>query len=134
MGEHRFCRAKECKIRKHQGGQANKFDMGCDSGWFIASKSQTLSDMGAAFNTHILDAAKITVNTLHVLQDTMPRKKTAEWETIIAEAKVEWEDFVTRCPLRVVKELSSEEELDDDDSFESTEGNFMGYLTPDTFD
>ncbi len=70
-GEHQFCRAMECKIRKHQGGQANKFDMGCDAGWFIPSKSQTLSDKGAAFKNHFLGAAKITDDTLSVLQDTM---------------------------------------------------------------
>ena len=34
----------------------------------------------------------------------------------------------------MVEELSSGEELEDDDSFESTKGNFMGYLTPDTFE
>ena len=60
VGEHQFCRAVECKIRKHQGSQANKFDMGCDSGWFIASKSQALSDKVAAFKTLFLEAAKIT--------------------------------------------------------------------------
>ena len=54
VGEHRFCRAAECKIRKHQGGKANKFDMGCDAGWFIPSKLQTLSDKGAAFKTPFL--------------------------------------------------------------------------------
>ena len=69
--EHRFCRAAECKIRKHQGGKANKFDMGCDAGWFIPSKLQRLSDKGAAFKTPFLDAAKITDDTLSVLQDTM---------------------------------------------------------------
>ena len=87
VGEHRFCRATECKIRKHQGGQANKFDMGCDAGWFIPSKLQTLSDKVAAFKTHFLDAAKITDDTLSVLQDTMTRKTTAEWELFIAEAR-----------------------------------------------
>jgi hypothetical protein len=133
VGKHRFCRATECKIRKHQGGQANKFDMGCDARWFIPSKSQTLSDKGAAFKTHFLDAAKITDDTLSVLQDTMTRKKTAEWEMFNVEAKVEWEDFIARRPLCAVKELSSGEELEDDDSFESTEGDFMVYLTPDKF-
>ncbi len=71
VGGHQFCRATECKIRKHQGGQANNFDMGCDAGWFIPSKSQILSDKRAAFKTHFLDAAKITDDTLSVLQDTM---------------------------------------------------------------
>ncbi len=134
VGEHRFCRATECKIRKHQGSQGNKFDMGCDSGWFIASKSQALSDKAAAVKTHFLDAAKITDDTLSVLQDTMTRKTTAEWETFIAEANVEWEGFVTRRPFCVVEELSLEEELEDNDSFESTEGNFIGYLILNTFE
>jgi hypothetical protein len=63
----------------------------------------------------------------------MTQKTTAEWEIFIAEAKVEWEDFVARRPLRAVEELSSGEELEDDDSFESIEGAFMVYLTPDEF-
>jgi len=133
VGEHRFCRATECKIRKHQGGKANKFDLGCDAGWFIPSKLQTLTDKGAAFKTHFLDAAKITDDTLSVLQDTMTRKTTAEWEIFIVEAKVDWEDFVTRHPLRAVEELSLGEEVEDDDSIESIEGNFMVYLTPNEF-
>jgi hypothetical protein len=61
--------------------------MGCDAGWFIPSKLQTLSDKVAAFKTHFLDAAKITDDTLSVLQDTMTRKTTAEWELFIAEAR-----------------------------------------------
>ena len=46
---------------------------------------------------------------------------------------MEWEDFVARRPLRAVEELSSGEELEDDDSIESIEGDFMVYLTPDEF-
>ena len=46
---------------------------------------------------------------------------------------MEWEDFVASRPLRAVKELSSGEELEDDDSIESIEGEFMVYLTPDEF-
>jgi len=133
VGEHRFCRATECKIRKHQGGQANKFDMGCDAGWFIPSKLQTLRDKGAAFKTHFLDVTKITDDTLSVLQDTMMRKTTAEWEWFIAEAKVEWEEFVARHPLRAVEELSSGEKVEDNDSIGSIVGNFMVYLIPDEF-
>jgi len=107
--------------------------MGCDAGWFIPSKLQTLSDKGATFKTRFLDAAKITEDTLSVLQDTMTRKTTAEWEIFIADAKVEWEDFVTRRPLRAVEELLSGEEVEDDNSIESIKGNFMVYLTPDKF-
>ncbi len=46
---------------------------------------------------------------------------------------MEWEDFIARRPLRAVEELSSGEELEDNNSFESTEGDFMVYLTPDEF-
>ena len=107
--------------------------MGCDSRWFIPSKSQSLSGKGAAFKTHFLDSAKITDDTLSVLQDTMTRKTAAEWEMFIAEAKVEWEEFAARRPLRAAEELSSGDELEVDDSFESTEGDFMVYLTPVVF-
>ena len=46
---------------------------------------------------------------------------------------MEWEYFTARRPLRANNELSSGEELEDDDSFKSTEGDFMAYLTPDEF-
>ena len=80
--------------------------------------------------------ARITEDTLSVLQDPITHKTTVEWETFIADAEEEWEEFVDRRPLGMVKEQSSGEEAEDDDSFGSTEGNvFEGaYMIPEEFE
>ncbi len=118
-----------CNVELH----TKKFQMGCDQGWFIATKSQVLTGKPTAFIAPFLDLAKITEDMLSILRNPLTRKTTAEWEVIIMEAQEEWEDYKTRHPLRMVEEQSSGEEIDNE-SMGLTKGELFDgcYLSPRT--
>jgi hypothetical protein len=77
--------------------------MGCDGGWFIATKSQVLTGKPTAFIAPFLDLAKITEDMLSALKKPLTRKTTVEWEVFILEAQEEWAVFKTWHPLRMVR-------------------------------
>jgi hypothetical protein len=54
VGTKRFCCAARCHIRAHQ----KKFDMKCEKGWFMASKSQQGTGSPVAFVMPFLDAGR----------------------------------------------------------------------------
>ncbi len=97
VGTKRFCRSTGCRVKSHA---SKKFNMGCNAGWFLASKSQPLMGTPTAFITPFLDAFKITEDTREVLTNMLDRKTTEEWEEFIAEAKEEWEEVQAQCPWR----------------------------------
>jgi hypothetical protein len=81
----RFCLSKGCCTKLH----AKKFQMGCEQGWFIPSKSQVLIGGATAFIAPFMDASKITDDSLAFLKNSLIPKTTAEWEEFIMEAKKE---------------------------------------------
>jgi hypothetical protein len=108
--------------------------MGCNGGWFIATKSQVLMGKPTAFIALFLDLAKITEDTLSALKKPLTRKTTVEWDVFVLEAQEEWADFETRHPLRIVEEQLSGE-LIDDESMGLTKGELFDgcYLSPKDF-
>jgi hypothetical protein len=108
VGARCFCRSSDCRIKTHQ----KKMKMGCNLGWFIATKSQVFTGKPAAFVTPFLDSSKITEDTLATLADPLTMKRTAEWEAFIIEAQEEWREFEACHPLRAVVEQSSSQEGD----------------------
>jgi hypothetical protein len=105
-----FCCSDVCNVKSH----TKKFRMGCDGGWFIATKSQVLTGKPTAFIAPFLDSEKITEDMLSVLKNPRIRKTTAEWEVFILEAQEEWADFETERPLWMVEEQLSWEEIEDE--------------------
>jgi hypothetical protein len=100
-----------CKVKSHA---SKKFKMGCNAGWFLASKPQPLTGTPTAFITPFLDASKITEDTKEVLTNMLDCKTTEEWEEFIAEAKEEWEEVQAQCPLEGIKEQLSGASGDED--------------------
>jgi hypothetical protein len=129
VGTKRFCRAARCCIRAHQ----KKFDMKCEKGWFMASKSQQGTGSLAAFVMPFLDAAKVSEDILDTLKDQFVCKTTEEWEEFIWDAHEEWVELSLQRPLHGIREQSSMED-EDKESVESVEGKMTLTLPPDTFD
>ena len=73
--------------------------MGCDAGWFIPAKEQSITRTPTTFVTPFLDASRIMKDTLAILKSSNTRKTTAEWEIFIADAKEEWEELKAKTPL-----------------------------------
>ena len=68
-----FCLSEGCRAKSH----AKKFQMGCERGWFIPSKSQVLIGGATAFIAPFLDAAKITDDSLAILK--IPSYAKLQW-------------------------------------------------------
>ena len=129
----RFCCGGGCFVHAHK---SSKFQMPCESGWFIPAKEQSVTRAPTAFVTPFLDSAKITKETLAILKSSEAKKTTAEWEAFISYAKEEWEDLKSKSPLRAVEEMSSKDsEESEEGSVESTEGELFDgvYLSPEEF-
>jgi hypothetical protein len=110
--------------------------MGCELGWFITAKGQSVAKTPTAFVMPFPDSAKITKDTLTILKNPNTKKTTAQWEVFISDAKEEWEEFKARSPLGVVEEISSKDSEEvDNDSIGSTEGELFdgSYFSPDNF-
>jgi hypothetical protein len=128
-GRHKaFLSEHRCKVKSHA---SKKFKMGCNAGWFLASKSQPLTGTLTAFITPFLDASKITEDTREVLTNTLDHKTTKEWEEFIAEANEEWEEVQAQCPLEGLEEQLSGA-LGDEDSA-TAEGDLELLCTPNEF-
>jgi hypothetical protein len=112
VGTRRFCWSLGCKVKSHA---SKKFKMGCNAGWFLASKPQMLTGTPTTFITPFLDTSRITEDTREVLMNTLDHKTTEEWEEFIAEANEEWEEVQAQCPLEEIKEQLSGA-LGDEDS------------------
>ncbi len=131
-GSKHFCHnGVVCRIKTH----STKFHMGCNSGWFVASKGQQGTQNPSAFITPFLDLAKMTKDTLAIVKRLDNKRTSAEWEVFIAAAQVEWEEFDAQHPLRAVREQSSGEE-GDDKSNGSMEGKIFNgcYFSPEVFE
>ncbi len=74
VGTKGFCNSKGCMIKSH----AKKFWMGCNSGWFIATKSQVFWGKPATFIARFLDSARIMENRLFLLKNPLTKKTAAE--------------------------------------------------------
>ena len=83
--ERRFCRSPQCTMKAHK---KTRFDMGCDTGYFIATRRA--SSLLAAFRAPFLDTAKLTEEVRAIVEDQGPdgERTTRQWEEFMVEAKV----------------------------------------------